>query len=201
MAPTSPDYACFKLQPAGAAGIEVSWNLLGRHNALNAVAAMAGAHALGVEPAVAGAALSQFRGVLRRMQQIGSRRGITLYDDFAHHPTAIQVTLDALRRHVGSARIIAVMEPRSNTMKLGVHAKELAPSLQAADLALILRPPNLKWDLDQALAGAGTRCEILDRVDDIISRVAGFCRAGDHVVIMSNGGFGGIHQRLLEALH
>lgn len=196
----SADYSDFSVQQAGAGEIKVSWDLLGRHNALNAVAALAAAHSVGVEPAVSAAALCQFRGVQRRMQCIGSRRGITVYDDFAHHPTAIQVTLEALRRHVGTARIIAIMEPRSNTMKLGVHAQELAPSLRAADLALILRPPNLSWDLEHALAGADSRCEVVDRVDDIIARVAGVSRAGDHVLIMSNGGFGGIQQRLLEAL-
>ncbi len=200
IAPSRPDYSGFTLQPAGAGKIEVTWELLGHHNALNAAAAVASAHALGVEPAVAGAALSRFHGVQRRMQQIGSRRGITVYDDFAHHPTAIRATLDALRRHVGGARIVAVMEPRSNTMKLGVHASDLAPSLRSADLAIILRPPNLAWDLEQALAGADTRCEVLDRIDDIITRVAGFARSGDHVIIMSNGGFGGIHQKLLDAL-
>jgi len=196
----SPDHSGFSLRQAGAADIEVHWDQLGHHNALNAAAAVAGAHALGVDPVVACAALGQFRGVQRRLQLIGTRHGITVYDDFAHHPTAIQATLDALRRHVGSARIIAILEPRSNTMKLGVHARELAPSLQAADLALVLRPPNLGWDLEQALAGAGTRCEVLDRIDDILTRATAYCRAGDHVLIMSNGGFGGIHQRLLDAL-
>ncbi len=194
------DYSCFTIQPAGSGEIDVSWELLGQHNAWNAVAAMAAAHHLGVEPAASSAALGQFRGVQRRLQRIGSQSGITVYDDFAHHPTAIRATLEALRNNLGSARIIAVMEPRSNTMKLGVHAGELAPSFQAADQALILRPPNLAWDLDGALAGSDTPCEIMDTVDGIIARLLTLCRAGDHVVIMSNGGFGGIHQRLLSAL-
>ena len=197
---TRQDFTEYCIQHAQAGEIPISWGLLGRHNAENAAAAMAAAHAIGVEPAIAGAALCQFQGVQRRLQRLGSRAGITVYDDFAHHPTAIRATLEALRHNVGSARVIAVMEPRSNTMKLGVHADQLAPAFQSADLALILRPPNLSWDLDQALAGSGTPCEVMNSIDEIITRLLGFCRAGDHILIMSNGGFGDLHQRLLKAL-
>lgn len=195
------DYSEFRI--AGAAGgeaVSIRWGLLGEHNAMNAAAAVAAANAFGVAPKSAATALAEFRGVKRRLQRLGTRSGVTVYDDFAHHPTAIRATTEALRRHVGAQRIIAVMEPRSNTMKLGAHARELAASYAAADLALILRPPNLSWDLEGAVAGGRTPCMVLDHADALLEQLAGLCRDGDHVLIMSNGSFAGIHRRLMERL-
>lgn len=201
IADATDDYSEFRIAPGtGGDAVRVRWHLLGRHNALNAAAATAAACAYGVTPESAAAALTEFRGVKRRLQRLGKRAGVTVYDDFAHHPTAIRATTEALRRHVGDQRIIAVMEPRSNTMKLGVHAHELAASFAAADLALILRPPNLSWDLDAAVTGGRTPCMVLEHADALLERLAGLCRDGDHVLIMSNGSFAGIHQRLLERL-
>lgn len=194
------DFSAFRIHGPGGADVGIHWDLLGAHNASNAAAALAAAAAVGIPAPAAADALSRFAGVQRRLQRLGVPGGVAVYDDFAHHPTAISATVGALRSHVGSARIIAVMEPRSNTMKLGVHAAELARSFDAADLALILRPPGLSWDLDRALAASRTPCAIMDRVEDIVTQLVRDCRAGDHVLIMSNGGFEGIHARLLEAL-
>ncbi|MBI1733457.1 MAG: UDP-N-acetylmuramate:L-alanyl-gamma-D-glutamyl-meso-diaminopimelate ligase [Gammaproteobacteria bacterium] len=199
--PESEDYSVFSIQHQPQGGIaRINWSLLGHHNADNAVAAAAAAHSVGVPVSTAGSGLNRFRGVQRRLQRIGSPRGITVYDDFAHHPTAIRATLESLRRHVGNAPIIAVMEPRSNTMKLGVHADDLAPSFKAADRAFILHPPKLSWDLRKAVAGGPVPCRVAENVDEIIGAIVDIARPGDHVLIMSNGNFGGIHQRLLEAL-
>jgi UDP-N-acetylmuramate: L-alanyl-gamma-D-glutamyl-meso-diaminopimelate ligase len=126
---------------------------------------------------------------------------VTVYDDFAHHPTAIATTLAGLRGRVGQARIVAVLEPRSNTMRLGHHAATLAPALAGADRVLLFRPPDLDWDLDAAVASLGAQCSVHEALDELVTAVCAWVRPGDHVVIMSNGGFGGIHARLLGALH
>lgn len=194
------DWTAFRVRFPGGGHVTVRWGLLGEHNALNATAAMAAAHAVGVVPEVAATALAGFQGVQRRLQRLGVAAGVTVYDDFAHHPTAIRATIGALRHHVGDQRIIAVMEPRSNTMKLGIHAGELAPSFAAADRAVILRPRGLAWDLEAAVAGSRTPCQVLDEVDSVLEHLAGLCRPGDHVLIMSNGSFGGLHRRLLARL-
>lgn len=197
----SPDWTTCRIRsPGDPAGVTVRWDMLGEHNAVNATAAATAACAVDVAPRVAASALAGFRGVQRRLQRLGVAGGITVYDDFAHHPTAIRATLGALRRHVGAQRIIAVMEPRSNTMKLGVHAGELAPSLAEADLALILRPPGLTWDLALAVADSRTPCRVFDDVETLLEQLARQCRPGDHVLIMSNGSFGGLHRRLLARL-
>jgi UDP-N-acetylmuramate: L-alanyl-gamma-D-glutamyl-meso-diaminopimelate ligase len=196
----TPDYADFSIGLPDGSSVPVSLRLLGRHNAENAVAAVAAANAVGIPAGQSAAALGRFQGVQRRLQPLGSPRGVTVYDDFAHHPTAIRATLESLRNHVGSARIIAVLEPRSNTMKLGVHAGELAGSIASADSAIILHPAGLAWDLRRALSTARIPCRIAEGVDEIVATVAAEARRGDHVVIMSNGGFGGIHRKLLEAL-
>jgi UDP-N-acetylmuramate: L-alanyl-gamma-D-glutamyl-meso-diaminopimelate ligase len=198
--PALPDYSRYSVASPAGHEISITSHMLGRHNAENAVAAMAAANAVGIPPDQSGEALTRFRGVQRRLQTIGSPRGVTIYDDFAHHPTAIRATLESLRRHVGGARIIAVMEPRSNTMKLGIHARDLAPSIAAADQAIILHPPGLKWDLRGAMTGATVPCHVAESIEEIIETVASVARCGDHVVIMSNGGFGGIHRRLVEIL-
>jgi UDP-N-acetylmuramate: L-alanyl-gamma-D-glutamyl-meso-diaminopimelate ligase len=177
----------------------VAWSHRGEHNRLNALAAVAAARHAGVAPAESVAALSTFGGVKRRMEVRGQARGITVYDDFAHHPTAIRATLEGLRESVGRARIVAVLEPRSNTMKLGVMRDALAPSLAAADAVYVL-DAQLGWDVAEALRPLGGRAHCAHDLETLLATLADYARAGDHVVIMSNGGFGGLHDKLLERL-
>ena len=185
----------FRRLPLG----RVRWSLLGAHNRMNALAALAAARHVGIDPAAAIEALGSFGGVRRRMQVRGRASGVTIYDDFAHHPTAIRTTLEGLRHRVGKARILAVLEPRSNTMKRGVMKDLLPPSLAEADRVYVYSS-GLGWDARSlfALLGGRARCE--DDLDALIGAVAAEARAGDHVVIMSNGGFGGIHEKLLARL-
>ncbi len=184
-------------------GVEVGivrWELLGRHNVMNALAALAAAHAVGVDLAQVIPKLSEFRSVKRRLEVLGRAKGITVYDDFAHHPTAIRTTLAGLRARVGKARIVVAMEPRSNSMRLGAHAAELAPSLDVADAVVFLQRAELPWDaaaVISALRGEGTT--IAD-VDGLIARLAAITHDGDHVVFMSNGGFEGAPRRFFAAL-
>ena len=160
---------------------------------------LAARHA-GVEPRVGLAALAEFRNARRRMETRGKVRGVTVYDDFAHHPTAIATTLDGLRRRVGAARILAVLEPRSATMKLGVHKDTLAGALAGADRVWFYAPPDLGWDLAASIAPLGARASTAVDVDALVASVAAEARDGDHVLVMSNGGFGGVHGKLLTAL-
>ena len=178
----------------------VEWDLLGKHNVLNALAAIAAAHHVGVDPARSAQALAKFRGVKRRMEIRGAVGGVTVYDDFAHHPTAIETTLAGLRARVGQARIVAVVEPRSNTMKLGVHREQLAPSLALADRSWFLNSSDLGWDLPGAVRQLGARGRFADSVDALVKGLADDAQPGDHVLVMSNGGFGGLHDKLLAEL-
>nr|WP_315479576.1 UDP-N-acetylmuramate:L-alanyl-gamma-D-glutamyl-meso-diaminopimelate ligase [uncultured Rhodoferax sp.] len=184
---------------------QVQWALGGVHNQLNALAAIAAADHVGVSPAVAAKALASFENVKRRMEvrgQVSLRSGsepVTVYDDFAHHPTAIHTTVNGLRRKVGAARILAVFEPRSNTMKLGAMKAQLPWSLEETDLAFC-HSGGLGWDAAEALAPMGTRAVVSDSVDDLARQVVAQARAGDHILCMSNGGFSGIHAKLLELL-
>lgn len=177
----------------------VEWSLTGRHNVYNALSAIAAAHHAGVSPQDAIDALNQFKNVKRRMEVIGKIGGVTLYDDFAHHPTAIETTLDGLRKQVGEERIIAIVEPRSNTMRLGVHTETLAKSLNHADHAIIFQPDNLAWDLT-GLKNYAQNIEICRSLEEIIGKLKLEARYGGHFVLMSNGSFGGIYQRLLNEL-
>ncbi|MFA6052408.1 MAG: UDP-N-acetylmuramate:L-alanyl-gamma-D-glutamyl-meso-diaminopimelate ligase [Methylobacter sp.] len=177
----------------------VNWPLTGRHNVYNALSAIAAAEHVGIRPADAITALGQFKNVKRRMEVIAKINDVTLYDDFAHHPTAIQMTLDGLRKQVGQERIIAIVEPRSNTMRLGVHTKTLAESLGNADLAIIYQPQNMGWDLSELKKYAGN-IEICQSLDEIINKLKFEARYGGHFVLMSNGSFGGIYQRLQDEL-
>jgi UDP-N-acetylmuramate: L-alanyl-gamma-D-glutamyl-meso-diaminopimelate ligase len=177
----------------------VAWSLTGDHNRANGLAAIAAARDVGVAPAAAIEALGAFRGVKRRMELRGVPGGVTVYDDFAHHPTAIRTTLEGLRRKVGRARILAVVEPRSNTMKLGLLKDELAPSLAAADVVFCYTA-SLGWDAAAALAPLGARARPVGDLDALVAAIAREARPGDQVVVMSNGGFGGIHAKLLAAL-
>jgi UDP-N-acetylmuramate: L-alanyl-gamma-D-glutamyl-meso-diaminopimelate ligase len=185
----------------------VEWGISGVHNQLNALAAIAAAEHVGVAPATAAKALATFRNVRRRMEVRGvvqrSSGDITVYDDFAHHPTAIHTTIDGLRRQLrsqgGSQRILAIFEPRSNTMKLGAMTAQLPWSLEQADLAFC-HAGGLDWDARAALAPMGERARVAHSIDELVAQVKAAARAGDHLLCMSNGGFGGIHARLLQAL-
>ena len=179
---------------------QLTWSLTGVHNQLNALAAIAAADHLGVSAEVACEALSRFQNVKRRMELRGTVNGIDVYDDFAHHPTAIRTTLDGLRRKIGpEARILAVFEPRSNTMKLGTMKSQLPWSLESADLAFC-HTAGLDWDAAEALQPIGEHAKVADNIDTLIQQVTAAAHPGDTIVCMSNGGFGGIHAKLLEAL-
>ncbi len=175
------------------------WELLGEHNRMNALAALAAARHAGVPVSSGMAALAQFKNVKRRMEVRGVVNGITVYDDFAHHPTAIYTTLQGLRDKVKGARIIAVLEPRSNTMKMGTWKDSLAGSLAAAD-QVFCYTANLGWNAAEALQSLGAKTASHDSLEQLIVAIAAAARPGDHVLIMSNGGFGGIHEKLLKAL-
>lgn len=182
----------------------VRWELTGEHNRLNAVAAIAAARHVGVTPEQAIAALGRFQNVKRRMEVRGTVSDITVYDDFAHHPTAIATTVDGLRRKVGNQRILAVLEPRSNTMKLGTMKQALPGSLGAADLVFgygaVSGKDVLGWSLADALAPLGGKAGAYDDLEALVAAIAAAARPGDHVLVMSNGGFGGVHQKILDAL-
>ncbi|WP_456404539.1 UDP-N-acetylmuramate:L-alanyl-gamma-D-glutamyl-meso-diaminopimelate ligase [Thiolapillus sp.] len=178
----------------------LSWNLTGEHNVNNALSALAAARHAGVPVAVGIDALGQFENVKRRMELRGTVSDIRVYDDFAHHPTAIETTLGGLRAQVGEGRILAVLEPRSNTMRMGVHAETLPASLEAADEVLLFSPASLDWDAKKVMAPLGDKCRVLDSTEEIISLLRANARAGDTILVMSNGGFENIHERILEAL-
>ena len=190
---------------------EVAWDqdasVTGRHNQLNALAAIAAAHHVGISPKAAADALGKFKNVKRRMEVVGRVNGITIYDDFAHHPTAITTTIDGLRRKIGRAsgtRLLAVLEPRSNTMKLGVMKSQLPESLKDADLVFGYGANSgkdaLGWDLKESLAPLGEKAAAFDNLDQLILAVKAKALPGDHILVMSNGGFGGVHQKLLTQL-
>ncbi|MBY0377415.1 MAG: UDP-N-acetylmuramate:L-alanyl-gamma-D-glutamyl-meso-diaminopimelate ligase [Gammaproteobacteria bacterium] len=177
----------------------VSWNLLGQHNIHNALAAIAAAHAVGVPIAVALAALPEFKNVKRRLEKKGESHGISVYDDFAHHPTAIATTLQGLRARVGTARLFALLELGSYTMRTGVHKATLPHSWLEADEIVIIRPTP-DWGVDDLIATSTRPVTVLNTLNDIVAHFKSKAKAGDHLVVMSNKGFGGIHQKLLEAL-
>jgi UDP-N-acetylmuramate: L-alanyl-gamma-D-glutamyl-meso-diaminopimelate ligase len=172
---------------------------MGPHNRLNALAVIAAARGAGIAPVEAIAALSSFGGIRRRMEVRGKVAGVTVYDDFAHHPTAIRTTLEGLRATVGKARVLAVLEPRSNTMKRGVMKDQLPASIDRADLVYVYSA-GLGWDASALFAALGARARCLDDLDALVRAIVADARPGDHVLVMSNGGFGGIHGKLLDAL-
>jgi UDP-N-acetylmuramate: L-alanyl-gamma-D-glutamyl-meso-diaminopimelate ligase len=196
---TSAADGSFEVAWQGASQGRVRWQQLGDHNRMNALAALAAARHVGVQPTEAIEALSRFSGVRRRMQTRGRAAGITVYDDFAHHPTAIQTTVGGLRQRVGKARILAVLEPRSNTMKRGVMKDALPASLAQADRVYVYTS-NLGWDAAAVFASLGARARCADDLEALITAIVADARPGDHVLIMSNGGFGGIHAKLLGRL-
>jgi UDP-N-acetylmuramate: L-alanyl-gamma-D-glutamyl-meso-diaminopimelate ligase len=195
----------FDVLSNGAVVAHIRWPLSGVHNQMNALAAIAAAQHVGVSAQVAAKALESFQNVKRRMEVRGTVGGVTVYDDFAHHPTAIRLTLDGLRRQLDAspatrgARILAAFEPRSNTMKLGTMKQQLPWSLEAADLAFC-HTGGLDWDAAQALEPMGVRAKTAASVDALVAQLLAAARPSDHVVFMSNGGFGGVHAKLLDAL-
>ena len=194
----------FDVLHQGRAVARVEWALTGVHNQLNALAAIAAAQHVGVAPEQAARALGSFQNVKRRMELRGTVNGVAVYDDFAHHPTALRTTLDGLRRTLpAGARILAVFEPRSNTMKLGAMKSQLPWALESADLAFC-HTAGLDWDAAEALSplgvGPGQRAQTAPDIDTLVAQVSATARPGDHIVCMSNGGFGGVHARLLQAL-
>jgi UDP-N-acetylmuramate: L-alanyl-gamma-D-glutamyl-meso-diaminopimelate ligase len=176
----------------------IEWAQTGRHNALNALAAMAAAAAAGVDPATSLAALAEFKGVKRRMEFLGEVGGVRVYDDFAHHPTAIRMTLEGLRRSIGGARLLVALEPASNTMREGHHLDQLAPALAAADYVSMYSSDTLDWDPSQVYDKLQAEGRFRSQVSNVISDLREFARPGDHVVFMSNRGFGNIQRRFLE---
>jgi UDP-N-acetylmuramate: L-alanyl-gamma-D-glutamyl-meso-diaminopimelate ligase len=197
---TSADGATFVVSHQGRELGEAQWELSGRHNVMNALAALAAANAAGVDAAASLASLAQFRNVARRMELVGEHAGIRVYDDFAHHPTAIATTLAGLRAKVGTARILVGMEPRSNSMRLGAHAEELAPSLADADVVVFLTRAELPWDATRVVDALGGRGRTAGAVDELVTALLAQARAGDHVVFMSNGGFENAPRRFAAAL-
>ena len=177
----------------------VDWQQLGEHNQLNALAAIAAAEHVGVPPEQAAAALASFRNVRRRLELRGEVRGIQVYDDFAHHPTAMRTTLNGLRRKAGLARVLVVFEPRTNTMKRGEMKALLPWALEEADLSFCLQG-NYGWSATEALAPLGAQAVVADTVDGLVAAIVKAAQPGDQILVMSNGGFGGIHDKLLAAL-
>jgi UDP-N-acetylmuramate: L-alanyl-gamma-D-glutamyl-meso-diaminopimelate ligase len=198
--PLTTDWSSFELWQEGASVGSAHWPLIGAHNAENALAAVLAARHAGVPPTVALAALASFCNARRRLELRGTARGVSVYDDFAHHPTAIAATLEALRSRVGSARIVAVLEPRSATMRMGVHKDTLAGSLALADQVYLYAPPDLGWDVASAVAPLAARVCVLSDIGRLSAAIAAGADAGDQVLVMSNGGFGGLHERLLADL-
>jgi UDP-N-acetylmuramate: L-alanyl-gamma-D-glutamyl-meso-diaminopimelate ligase len=202
----------FIVRKSGKEVATVKWapdsGVMGRHNQLNALAAIAAANHIGISPENSARAFATFKNVKRRLETVGVANEITIYDDFAHHPTAITTTLDGLRRRVGKARILAVLEPRSNTMKLGVMKAQLPASLEAADTVFAYGAStgkeSLGWDLDEVLAPLNrsgvTRAKAFDDLNALVAAVVKEAKPGDHILVMSNGGFGGVHQKILKAL-
>jgi UDP-N-acetylmuramate: L-alanyl-gamma-D-glutamyl-meso-diaminopimelate ligase len=195
------DGSAFRLVPDSGAAVDVQWSQCGEHNVENALSAAAAANHVGVSPAVAAAALAEFRGVKRRLELLGRPGGVAVYDDFAHHPTAIATTLRGLRaRGGGGGRLIALIEPRSNTMRMGEHREQLAAATADADRVHWYQPEGLDWSLDAVVAESPVAARLHSDIDQLVEAVAEEAREGDQVVIMSNGGFGGIHRKLLAQL-
>ncbi|WP_336936027.1 UDP-N-acetylmuramate:L-alanyl-gamma-D-glutamyl-meso-diaminopimelate ligase [Acinetobacter soli] len=196
----SADGSHFKVLEHGVVQGEVRWNMTGQHSVANALATIAAAQHVGVSIAQACEALSAFGGVKRRMELLGTIRGIEVYDDFAHHPTAIETTLDGARQRLGNRRLWVVIEPRSNTMRMGSHKEGLADAARLADEVIWYQPEGLDWDLQPVIEAAVNSAQVSHSLDEIIQRIRSEAAEGDAVVIMSNGGFGGLHQKLISAL-
>lgn len=195
-----PDGSVFTVYAAGRELGTVRWSLLGRHNVMNALAAVAAAAAVGVDPAAALASLPEFKAPRRRLERLAAVGGIEVYDDFAHHPTAIRATLEGLRARAGTGRILVALEPRSNSMRLGVHAAELAPALALADRVVFLARPNLAWRAERVLEGLAGRGRLVADAERMVAALIEEAGPGDCVVFMSNGGFDGVQRRFVASL-
>lgn len=196
----SADGSQFKVIHQGIDAGTVNWSMSGQHNVSNGLAAIAAAYHVGVSPQVACDALSNFAGIKRRMELLATIDGIEVYDDFAHHPTAIETTLDGARKKIGQRKLWAIIEPRSNTMRMGSHKDNLAHSARMADEVIWYQPEGLDWDLSPVIAASPNSATISQQLAQIIGRVQQEAQSGDAVVIMSNGGFGGLHQKIIAAL-
>lgn len=196
----SDDGSRFEVQFAGVVQGVVDWQLTGQHNVANALVCLAAARHVGVVPELGIAGLSGFKNVKRRMEKVAEVAGVTIFDDFAHHPTAIATTLDGLRKNIGAAQLIAIIEPRSNSMKLGAHRDGLPESVVQADQVFWYAPANLGWDLAATVASSPVPTHVCDSLEQIIAGVKALAAPGTQVVVMSNGGFGGLHTKLAEAL-
>jgi UDP-N-acetylmuramate: L-alanyl-gamma-D-glutamyl-meso-diaminopimelate ligase len=194
------DGSAFEAHHHGKPAATVRWPMIGIHNVENGLAALACAAGIGIAPEAAAKSLGEFTGVRRRMELRGDVGSIRVYDDFAHHPTAIAATVDGLRRRAGNERVIAVLEPRSNTMRLGIHSAELPRALEGADRVWLYQPAGLDWKLDDVARGIGAKAAVASELPKLVDALVSELHAGDHVLIMSNGGFGGLHERLLQAL-
>jgi len=194
------DFTRFEIWQQGNCVGQVDWTMSGSHNMMNALAAIAGAEHAGVPVKQSVAALAEFQGVKRRLEIVGTINQVTVYDDFAHHPTEIKASLQTIRNKAGVARLIAVMEPRSNTMRMGIHQENLASSFDDADVVYIVNSHPLQWDMNKVKDRIGPKCFLTNDVGGTISEIVKNSQAGDHIVIMSNGGFDNIHQRLISQL-
>jgi UDP-N-acetylmuramate: L-alanyl-gamma-D-glutamyl-meso-diaminopimelate ligase len=194
------DGSAFRVQVDDGEPVEVQWTHCGAHNVENALTAMAAARHVGVAPHISAAALSEFDGVKRRLELLGSPGDVAVYDDFAHHPTAIATTLEGLRARAGDGRVIALVEPRSNTMRMGEHRAQLAASSAAADKVYWFQPAGMDWSMESIVAQSPVPAAVVSDIDELVLQVAAEAKAGDQLVVMSNGGFGGIHQKLLDKL-
>ncbi|UIP95064.1 UDP-N-acetylmuramate:L-alanyl-gamma-D-glutamyl-meso-diaminopimelate ligase [Acinetobacter johnsonii] len=197
----SADGSYFKVLQHGVVKGTVQWNMTGQHSVANALATIAAAEHVGVSIEKACEALSNFGGVKRRMELLGTVRGVEVYDDFAHHPTAIDTTLEGARKRLGERKLWAIIEPRSNTMRMGSHKDGLAHSARLANEVIWYQPEGLDWDLQPVIAAAPNKAVVARTLDDIIHTIVSEAGEGDAVVIMSNGGFGGLHQKLISALN
>ncbi|MEE9551651.1 MAG: UDP-N-acetylmuramate:L-alanyl-gamma-D-glutamyl-meso-diaminopimelate ligase [Gammaproteobacteria bacterium] len=198
--PLADDFSEFEVLVDGELSGKCQWQLIGQHNAENALAAIAAAAQAGITSDKACEALAGFKSVKRRLEQLAVVNNITVYDDFAHHPTAIQATLKALRQSIGDKRIIAIFEPRSNTMRQGIHKDDLAASLVDADHSMLFQPEGLVWDLTECTKSLGDKRQVFTDIESIINETVSMAHNSDHIIIMSNGGFGGIHTKLIERL-
>ncbi len=199
--PLVADCSSFEVYHFGEKVGVVQWQIIGAHNMHNALMAIAASHHAGVSVAGACEALGSFINANRRLEVKGEVRGVTVYDDFAHHPTAIEATIGALRSKVGKeARILAVLEPRSNTMKMGVHKEEIAPSLKDADAVFVYQPETIPWQVSVITDALTQPAKWSDNLDELVDAVTREAKSGDHILVMSNGAFGGIHAKLLEKL-
>ena len=197
---TSDDGKQFDVLLDGKKVAHVAWSQHGLHNRMNALAAIAAAQHAGVPVELSCEALKEFKGIKRRLEVLGEVNGITVYDDFAHHPTAIEETLRAMEEVKGAGKVYAILEPRSNTMRMGVHKAGLSDSLQAADDICLFQPEGMDWNLTDVISQSKVPASVFSSTDQIIKHVSAHAVSGDHILIMSNGGFEAIHQRLLDAL-